>query len=171
MPKRCIQTNEPIGQDDWIKEKKLQWSPKWAGLCTSLPYLSLILLQKWLPHTFKDLLSLGMAVMMFGSVAVAVVLRKTCFVTYSLKSSVHRKKRRARLILALLMGLAGAAVLLCAFMDHYFWVPIVIAGAVSIAAVILGRASVQLLQVIRHRDGEFWLKGCSSEFLDSLDEA
>jgi len=170
LPKRCIQTNEPIGQDDWIKEKKLQWSPRWAGLCTSLPYVSLILLQSWLPSIFKDYFTVVIVVMMIGSVATASVFLKACFVTYGLKGSVYRKQRRARLTFVGLIGLAGVASMLCAFLGYFMWVVVILVGMVIVSSL----SAVRLLRsfrVTRYRDGEFWLKGCSPEFLDSLGEA
>jgi hypothetical protein len=118
LPKRCVETNEPIGQGDWSKEKKLQWFPRWAGLYTALPYLTWILLLEWLP-ALKDHFSFGMIAVMGTSVAIAFTFQRTCFITYSLKSSVTSRP----------------------------------------------------LRVARCLNGEFWLKGCSPEFLESLDEA
>jgi hypothetical protein len=118
LPKRCIQTNHVIDQHDWTKERKLQWSPKWAGLYTALPYLTWILLLEWFP-ALKEHVSFGMIAVMVTSVTIALTFRRTCFVTYGLKSSVTSRP----------------------------------------------------LQVARCQNGEFWLKGASPAFLDSLDEA
>ena len=168
LPKRCIQTNEPIGQDDWNKEKKLQWSAKWAGLC-ALSYPSLILLQKWFPP-LKDHFAFGMMVVVIGSVAITIPFQKTFFVTYSLKGSVHRKQRRTRLTFIGLLGLAGLALMLRTFLGYFIWVVVVLVGVVIVSSL----SAVRLLcsfRVTRHRDGEFWIKGCSPEFLDSLEES
>jgi hypothetical protein len=170
LPQRCIQTNEPIGQGDWSKEKKLHGSPKWAGLCTALPYLTLLLLQNWLPSIFKDYFAVVIVAMMIGSVAIASIFHKTCFITYGLKGSVQRKQRRTRLIFVGLLGLAGVALMLCAFLGHFIWVFIVLLGMVIVISLSAVRLS-RFIRVIRYRDGEFWLKGCSPEFLDSLDKA
>lgn len=170
LPKRCIQTNEPIGQGDWSKEDKLHGSPRWAGLCISLPCVTPLLLQNWLPSIFKDYFAVVIVAMMIGSVAIASIFHKTCFITYGLKGSVQRKQRRTRLIFVGLLGLAGVALMLCAFLGHFIWVFIVLLGMVIVISLSAVRLS-RFIRVIRYRDGEFWLKGCSPEFLDSLDKA
>lgn len=112
-----------------------------------------------------------MLVMMIGSVAIASIFHKICFVTYSLNSSMHRKQRLVRGLLALVFGLTGVSVLLCAFFDHLMWFLVIAVAMVATAILIIIKLPVHALRVVRHNGGDFWLKGCSSEFLDSLDGA
>lgn len=139
LPNRCIKTNEPIA--DLPVTKKLYWASSWIYL------------------------------LLFANVLVMVVVylavRKKCAVTYYI-SSPARSAHRIRV-----------GVLLALF---FVTVPIIIIGfandqaAVGIAGLLVNLGSLialcifsNLLSVSKYVDGEFWIKGCGKEFLDSIE--
>jgi len=96
---------------------------------------------------------------------VYLVVRKSCRLTYSL--SAEEKRKRA-------WKLAATVVLMVLSAGVFLWgvgaeSPLVLAGAVGfLVGLILLVAFSNTVGIAKHRDGEFWIKGCGPAFLDAV---
>jgi uncharacterized Tic20 family protein len=99
---------------------------------------------------------------------VYLVVRKKCSVIYGLHPSVRKRYRIAILVKSII-----AIVLFCALFplgslnDPMAFTIALILFIFSILAVFIGNSP---LRVTKYKDGAFWIKGCSPEFLLSLSD-
>ncbi len=136
LPPICVKTNRSVTERDMVS-KQFTWCSPWWGLLILLSGLLLII--------------------------VYFLVRKKCTLTFGLDPSVKRKYRNRTLFKTVIaVGL-------------FFAIPVV-AGtnstpAIAAALVLFLLAIVSLLigntplSVANYRNGEFWLRGCSKEFL------
>ena len=139
LPPLCVKTNAPVQQQD-IRQRRLSWCPPIVGLLILLSGLLLIL--------------------------VYFIARKHCTITFGLSPAVRQKYRNRRIlkivavvvlffVLALTAAIDSAAVILTVF----------ILFLVSVISLFIGNAP---LAIAKHRKGEFWISGCSKEFLAAV---
>ena len=98
----------------------------------------------------------------------AYYLRKKCDVTYALHADV-RRKYRMRIVYKSLITLAlfFCIPVVAALNGDVAIVVAVIAFFVAVIVLVVGNSP---LKVTAHKDGMFWIRGCSEVFLDSLAE-
>lgn len=135
LPRFCVRTNVPI-PDSNLRSKTLTWCP---------PFVFIFFL-------FGGLLA----------IIAYLIMRKTCKVTYGLSDETQRKYR-TRLIVKLLVtfALLCAIPLLMGYNDVVSTV-VIVSFVVSLIVLFVGNAP---LAVTNHVKGEFWISGCSSEYL------
>jgi len=162
LPARCVKTNEPIEMQDESKERQLVWVPLWARLspCLGIPLPFVMLMN---PKVTSVGMYASIPIILIGAF-LGLAFQKRMKVTYALQ----RRERRWRLAV---QGVAVAGGIGGWFLSQAYNTD----SPAGFFALIGGGLLVGLfhhpLRVARYRDGEFWIKGCSSEFLDSLDEA
>jgi hypothetical protein len=164
LPARCVKTNEEIGEREVSKERQFTWVPLWARFSAFLAMTSPLLVVFFInSHSSTAFYTIGVpGILIAGFLPVA--FQKRMKVTYAL----HRRERRWRLAVqgvAVAGGVGGWLFLKTYDTDSLAGFFALIGGG------LLAGVFHHPLRTARHRDGEFWLKGCSPEFLDSLDEA
>jgi hypothetical protein len=138
LPPRCVKTNEPVHEPQVTKT--LQW-------CTPLVYLTILI---------------NVVVLLI----VYFIVRKQCQITYSIGAAARARKTRNVLIsTAVFVG----SVLLCIFLFANDWIGVgLLFVVIAFAGLIAIAFSARDLAAIKHKDGQFWIKGCGPEFLASL---
>lgn len=143
LPNRCILTNQPINERDWTKKRSLTWTPAWV----------------WIFILFGLIIAL----------ILALCLQKKAQLTYN----ICRAKRNRQLrfgAFSLLATFGGIGLMISALSFEQWGNALVISGIVLlIGGLVMAAISSVALTVKRYKDGEFWIKGCSPEFLASLD--
>ena len=139
LPAHCVRTNQAVTEGDMTR-KRFDWAAPWVALLILVNVIVLLL--------------------------VYFLVRKKCFLTFGLHPSVRRKYRN-RLLLKALIAIA-----------LFFAIPVTAAiestAAIVVAAVLFIVAVVSLfignspLRVVRYREGKFWIKGFSDEYLASI---
>lgn len=147
LPARCVRTNAPIGPEDWTKTKKMVFTPPWVwALVLVSPLIALI---------------------------VAAIIQKRFTLTYHLCKA-ERARFRNRMVggwLGFFLGLAGIGGACVGFSStNASWPGYLLATTIVVmfgGLVFVALANV--LKPVKFRDGWFVLKGCSPEFLDSIE--
>lgn len=145
LPARCIKTNQPISSADWTRAKKVYWTPPWVWfLVLASPLIAVI---------------------------VSAILQKKATLTYSLSRSV-RVGYLKKTTFSLSVFVLGLVLMIYSFgNESSSWQMAGIIGGISmlflglILAVVLSRA----ISVKKYQDGWFSIKGCSPEFLASIE--
>jgi len=144
LPEVCIVTNQPTTAGDWRKRVLLTWTPSWVIITILVNVLVLLIL--------------------------ALVLRKKAWVTYSLtritRARIVRKQLAGWLLILVSLLLFGSVFTSKGSTDL---VLAAVFGAIVlllVAVIIISRASP--LRAVKHRNGWLLVKGCSTEFLDTL---
>ena len=144
LPKRCIKTNQEVPDGGWRKRKLIAWTPQWILIFIFFGFLPFLLL--------------------------SVLLQKKGAITYSLSKEAKGRLWSKRLAF---LGTAGIGFLAsfsgANLTDNDLGVVMLIAGVVVILIGLFGSLTVSPLSVKGERDGWFSVKGCSEEFLDSID--
>jgi len=136
LPQFCVKTNEAVQQED-ILQRRLSWCPPIVGLLILLSGLILII--------------------------VYFIIRKRCRITFGLSPAIRRKNRNRRIFKI------GSAIIL------FFALPfaaaidstliIVMAFVLFLVSIVLIFVGNSPLTITKHNKGEFWIFGCSKEFL------
>lgn len=139
LPPFCVKTNEPVGPED-VKSKNYTW-------CT--PLVALLFLVS-------------------GLIAIIVyfIIRKHCTITFGL-SPEKRKMYRHRIIFKSIATVAlFCAIPIAAANDNAPLIAtVVILFIIALISLLVGNSP---LTISSHRNGEFWVGGCSKEFLARL---
>ena len=140
LPPRCIKTNAPVAEAP--VKKTLYWAT---------PALFLLIL-------------INILVLLI----VYLIVRKKCQVQYYISPEV-KKSQWIKLSAAAGTLIAGVACIVVAIiLNDGLWV--LPAGVLILTGLVLGITGSSTLRPVRHRDGEFWLKGCGPAFLASVAE-
>lgn len=146
LPARCLKTNRPIGASDYTATKKVYWTPGWVwALLLLSPLIALI---------------------------VAAILQKKATLTYSLSREL-RSRYMKRTAISLGLFFVGLGLLFVTFYvgkESLFGVGIGGGILLMITGLVLAVTLSKVISVKRFNDGWFYLKGCSPEFLDSLNQ-
>jgi len=142
LPRRCVKTNQPISEQD-MKRRDMYWHPSWViiVIIMSIPIGLLVLF----------------------------LVRKRCRIVYGL----HPDVRRRYLIFILVKLLISVALFVALVLAAVVWnaevamAILLVVSLVSLLAIFIGNAP---LRVTNWRQGAFWIKGCSREFLLSIEE-
>ena len=139
LPQICVRTAEKITEAD-MRRKRFEWCSPWVALSFLVSGCLMILLY--------------------------FVLRKQCEIVFGMHPSL-RKRYRLILTFKLLavVGLFCLMPVMAIFESPAPIVIVVIAFIVAIVALFFGNSP---LSVAKYHDGEFWLKGCSPEFLQHI---
>ena len=142
LPSFCVKTNAPITEDE-IRVKAFTWYPRWV--------LALILL--------------NLLIMLIAY----LITKKTCILLYGLSPEV-RARIRNRVAIKILITLALLCVAIALTASDHASASLVawLLFAVSLIVALLGNST---LWVVKHKDGVFWIRGCSDEFLARIANA
>lgn len=136
LPAFCIKSNTPLSQED-MKQRRLSWCSPIVGLLILLSGLLLIL--------------------------VYFVLRKRCAITFGVSRAVRRRFRIVRIVKIVAVIVLFFALPLTAAIDNtVVSMTVLVLFLAAVVSLFLGNS---LLTVTNHRQGEFWISGCSKEFL------
>lgn len=145
MPQVCVVTNTPVSERDMVFTH-LYWSPPWVALTLLLGGLPLIICY--------------------------FATRKCCAITFGLSPEV-RKKKRIVIAIKILVSLAllGGVILLSMAGPHNKaaetgMLVCLLLFFISVVVVFVGNST---LRIANHRDGLFWIKGFSREYLEQLE--
>jgi hypothetical protein len=100
---------------------------------------------------------------MLASCAVSFSQSKRVEVAFGLSQRERKKLLMAELALG--ACIAGGVSVACAT----DWMSGLLGGIMLLAGAVIAKKFYRPLHAVRYRDGEFWLKGASIAFLDSLD--
>lgn len=135
LPRFCVKTNAPIPESS-LRKKTLTWCP---------------------PYVFAFVLLGGLIV-----IVAYFLVRKRCNVTYGISAQTQRKYKTRLIVKSLIaLGLFVSLPLTAGLNDTASTV-MVILFILSIVALLLGNSP---LSITKHKKGEFWISGCSKEFL------
>jgi hypothetical protein len=164
LPGRCIRTNQVLGESDGLIERQLVWTPKWAQ-CMPAALILMVTLPLFVNST-TGMLTISVIGVLGIVVAglLSIANQKRVNVRYGLG---WRKRRWRLLAQGVIAALCVGGWILCEILktNTLVTIPLLIGGGTLLGVL------YHPLRVARYRDGEFWLKGCSPEFLDSLDNA
>lgn len=136
LPLYCVKTNQPVGEQE-LRRRRLTWCSPFVGLLILLSGLLLIL--------------------------VYFLLRKNCVITYALAPEVRRKHRNRRLAKIAAVVMLFFAVPIAAGSDS---TPVIlVVTLLFFAAVVSLFVGNSPLVVSKYQQGEFWIAGCSQDFL------
>ena len=141
LPPFCVKTNVAITPKD-VKKRTITWcAPVWI-----------------LTILFGGLLF----------VIVYLIVRKTCVISYGVSGDVRRKYRNRMLIKVACAVVLFFGIPISAASDSTIAMTVVtILFLVSIVSLFIGNSP---LSVTKHKKGEFWMSGCSKEFLARIQE-
>jgi hypothetical protein len=139
LPRRCVKTNRELSEQEMVK-KDFYWASPWWAL----------------------LILTGVLVY----IVVYFVVRKKCTLTYGVARSVQNRyfymnTLKALISIGLFIGFFAA------FASGSTTLGLILVGlfVISLIALFIDNAPI----IVRnHKDGSFWFKGCSPEFLASL---
>lgn len=137
LPPFCVKTNEPIPESDRIKKTL-----------------------SWLPPAYAVVLLIGGPLILL---IVYLLVRKQCVLTYGVTPAIRRKRRNRILLNCVISLLLFLAIPLTAPLKSP--VPMVTSLLAFLASIIVLLLTGSLLRITKHRKGEFWISGCSTEFL------
>ncbi len=140
LPLFCVKTNTPLSESN-LRKKSLTWCP---------------------PYVFIFFLFCGLL-----SILMYFILRKQCSVTYGLSAEVRRKYRTWLIVKSLIAVALFVALPLTAGFDDTVSTAAIVLFLVSVIAVLVGNSP---LSITNHQKGEFWISGCSSEFLSRIED-
>ena len=136
LPPICVRTNQPVSEKDMIRGR-YTWCPPWVVVFVFLGGLPLIL--------------------------VYFLARKHCILTYGLHPS-QRKRYRKRMLIKI--ALAIVLFLMIPILSATNSVPvIVVAVLLFLAAIVSMFVGNSPLRVVRYRGKQFWIKGCSEDYM------
>jgi hypothetical protein len=138
LPLFCVKTNEPLSESD-MRKKSLTWCP---------------------PFVFIFFLFCGLL-----SILLYFILRKSCHVTYGLSPAVQRKYRTRLIVKSLIAAALFVALPLTAGFDDTVSTVTIVLFLVAVIVLLVGNSP---LSITNHQKGEFWISGCSSEFLSRI---
>lgn len=136
LPQVCVKTNEPVSPQDMI-EGRLSWCSPIVGLLILLSGFLLIL--------------------------VYFIVRQKCIITFGLSPALRRKyynRRMAKIVAVVVLFLA------LPFVAGVDSTPLIIVVFVlflaSVVSLFVGNSP---LKITEHHKGQFWIAGCSKDFL------
>jgi hypothetical protein len=145
MPQICVKTNQPVSERDMILTN-LKWCPNSLGLWA-------VLGSPWLIVAY------------FAG-------RDLCLITYGLDRGLRSRSIFLTIlkVLACALSLVAAIYLACSESTNWIIEPLMytffVLFLLAVLALFMGR---QPLYVADHRDGMFWIKGFSQDYLDALE--
>ena len=140
LPKFCVKTNVPVPEANWRKST-FMWCP---------------------PYVFAFILLGGFAVILAYFFA-----RKRFSFTFGISNETKAKYRK-RLYVKLLITLALLiAVPVTANIDDSVCIVVMILLLIAFVSLFIGNSPVS---IHKHRNGEFWVAGCSREFLSRFSD-
>jgi hypothetical protein len=141
LPPRCVKTNEPVVGVPLTKT--LYWAH---------PALYILVLFNLL---------------IFAIVYLCV--RKRCDLTFYVSPDAA-KKRTTRMIYAAGAALLGFLLIFGGIAEHSLGIA-VFGGVLILVGLVIASVFSNVLTIATHKNGEFWIKGCGPEFLDSIRNA
>lgn len=136
LPPFCVKTNVPVQQED-IRQKRLTWCSPWVAALILINVLVLLI--------------------------VYFIVRKHCLLTFGLSPEARRKYRNRVFIKLGIVAAFTVGVSIAALSDSAgVIVTMIIFLIIAVLALFIGNTP---LTAAKHRDGEFWISGCSPEFL------
>jgi hypothetical protein len=145
MPQRCVKTNQPVSERDMVLTN-LSWCPNSVGLSGVL----------------------GAPALVFDY----FVGRELCTITYGLSPRLRYRNLFFILVKVLACLAFLVAAIYMAVLDSTHWIiePLMcLFFVLFLLSVVVLFMSKQPLYVTDYRDGLFWLKGFSKEYLEGLD--
>jgi hypothetical protein len=142
MPKRCIKTNRPVSERDMVLAN-VTWCPNPVGISGLLGFPALVFAY--------------------------FVERELCTITYGLIPRLRYRNAFFILVKVLACFAFLALAIYLAVLDSTHWIiePLMFLFFVLSVAVLF--MSKQPLYATDYRDGLFWIKGFSKEYLEDLD--
>ncbi len=146
LPAICVKTNQPVSKQH-IVTKQYVWCSKWILL----------------------LLPLGL----IPCVIVYYVIAKKCKLTFGLHPAAKRKFRNRILIkIAVTIGLLISPIVLILAVPNvdnmYLSLLVGVMFVLLIVSILLLFVGHSPLKVVKHRRMEFWIAGCSMDFLANI---
>jgi hypothetical protein len=138
LPPRCIKTNEPV--DAQAITKTIHYAPPWVYVL-------------FLIHILIGLL-------------VYVLVRKACRITYYMTED-QRSKYWYRGLATWLILLGGFAMIFVALARQSPMLG-VLSGLLILGGLVYAAIATNSVSIAKHRDGEFWIRGCGPDFLRSV---
>jgi hypothetical protein len=138
LPLFCVKTNAPLPESN-LRKKSLTWCPH---------------------YVFVFFLFCGLL-----SILLYFVLRKSCSITYGLSAEVQRKYRTRLIVKSLIAVALFVALPLTAGFDETVSTVAIVLFLISVVVLLVGNSPIS---VTNHQKGEFWISGCSSEFLSRI---
>ena len=139
LPPVCVKTNQPVSQRDLVR-KQFDWCSPWVALLLLVNLLVLLI--------------------------VYFIVRKKCSLTFGLAPRIRRGYRTRMLVKIAIVIALLFAIPLSAALDSS------VAIAISVVLFLVGVVSLFIgnspLRVAKHREGMFWIKGFSPEYLASF---
>ena len=141
LPPVCVRTNQPVPEDDMLS-KTFDWCSPWVALLILLNVLVLIV--------------------------VYFIVRKKCTLKFGLHSSIRKRYRKRVLIKSVVAIVLFIAIPFSAAGDvAALPIMLLVLFIAAIVSFFIGRSP---LGVAKYRDGMFWIKGCSPEFLANIEQ-
>ena len=141
LPKMCVKTNEPVTEPDF-QRRCLSWCPPIVGLLILLSGLLLIF--------------------------VYFIARKKCVITFGASPAVRWKYRRRRIVRSVAAVALFFAIPFVAGIDSTpITCIVVVLFLVAVVSLFVGNAP---LTITKHHKGEFWISGCSRDFLAGISD-
>ena len=142
LPPFCVKTNAPVESAD-MQRRRLSWCSPFLGLLILISGLLLIVLY--------------------------FVLRKHCTLTFGLSPAVRNRYRNRRIFkgvaaIVLFFSLPVAS----AFDSTAVIATVLVLFLVAFISLFIGNSP---LTVLKHRNGEFWISGCSRDFLSRVQQS
>lgn len=138
LPARCVKTNVPVS----------------AKPVTKTFY--------WMHPGWLFTLLLGLLILLI----VYLIVRKPCRFTYFI-SPESKRRSMLRQLAALGTAMLGIVAFVTGAINELGWI-MAGGGIAFLTGLILLVIFSNVLQVTKARDGEFWIKGCGPEFLESI---
>jgi len=145
LPQACILTNQPVSESDMVLAN-LPWTPNSLAIYGLLG---------------------GLFFLMAGLAG-----RELCLITYGINRTTRIKKTAWTVVkilasVALLAGTVGLAIIPW---DNWIITPMIwITFGLFLVSVVVIYVDNQPLRVVDFKEGMFWVKGFSKEFLDELE--
>lgn len=139
LPPFCVKTNTAVQQQDF-QQRRLSWCPPIVGLLILLSGPLLIL--------------------------VYFIVRTQCAITFGLTPAIRKKYRNRRNFKIIAVIVLFFALPFTAAIDSTaVIITVSILFLVAAISLIVGNSP---LAITKHRKGEFWISGCSKEFLSHI---
>ncbi|MBN2290958.1 MAG: hypothetical protein JXM70_00950 [Pirellulales bacterium] len=140
LPEICIKTNQPVSSAD-MKKLTTIWYPSW-------------------------IIGFFFLAGPFGLLIAYLATQKKCVLTFGLQPRIRKRYRNRLLVKSLIVFVLFWMMLLSTTLD-VTGLPIVLLVLLVIAVLVafVGNSPISIKE---YRDGAFWIKGCSQEFLMGL---
>jgi fatty acid desaturase len=140
LPNRCIRTNVETSPE-CERRKTLYWASPWIALLILFNLLVLLI--------------------------VYVLVRKKCEITFSEAKHLTRRRRNRVLFMVLMVAASVGAVIAGLATEVGALVVVgVLAFVISLIALVF--VAQPPIRIVRHQDGQFWIRGCSTAFLRDI---